>query len=662
MSGKWVYTDSNGRKVFYVLRFDLPDGGKTIRPVHNNGQGWGQSDPPVEKLPLYNLTEIIKSPVVWVTEGEKCSYTAATLGLVSTTSAHGAKSASKSDWSPLRGKTVILLPDNDDAGRMYARDVARILCSQEPEMKIKIVELPGLERGEDIDDYIQKRDAVETEDIRREIERLVDAVPFLKPEDLISENDRSGSVQVSDLKYQPFPIECLPMVLSSFVREGSEALGCDPSYIAMPLLSALAAAIGNTRRIVLKRDWDEPAILWTGIVGDSGSMKTPALNLALMFIRECQARRLQEYSHALANYESDLADYEEARKRKGVSMPPRPKEPLAIRYVCSDTTIEALAVVLSTNPRGILLERDELSGWLGSFDQYKQGKGSDTGHWLTMHNAGSLTVDRKGGEHKMLYVPRASVGITGGIQPEILKRCFQGQYTENGLAARFILTMPPQRKKVWSEREISAETQNLVEMIFEKLFSLELDLKGDEQVPKIVHQSREAKALWIAFYNQHNEVLATIQNSALRGAFAKLEAMTARLALILHLVRWASAEGVNPDLVDETSIRMAIELIHWYVGETRRIYTLLEIGLEPNIEEKESDSISLANLVRKAGGTITVRDLMRKRQSLRTRQQAQAALDQLEGEGIGKWKYLPSKKKGGKPVQVFELMRTPKAV
>ena len=56
--------------------------------------------------------------------------------------------------------------------------------------------------------------------------------------------------------------------------------------------------------------------------------------------------------------------------------PPEPPEPVG-RTVVGDTTAEALFSVLEENPRGVLVSRDELTGWLRSMDQYKGGKGSD---------------------------------------------------------------------------------------------------------------------------------------------------------------------------------------------------------------------------------------------------------------------------------------------
>ena len=66
----------------------------------------------------------------------------------------------------------------------------------------------------------------------------------------------------------------------------------------MPLLSALAAAIGNTRRIALKRLWSEPAIVWTAIIGASGTLKSPAIDLALRPVRRRQAEAFEDYEQA----------------------------------------------------------------------------------------------------------------------------------------------------------------------------------------------------------------------------------------------------------------------------------------------------------------------------------------------------------------------------
>jgi hypothetical protein len=65
------------------------------------------------------------------------------------------------------------------------------------------------------------------------------------------------------------------------------------------------------------------------------------------------------------------------KRDKNTKEPPpkKPDPPRAVRYVVQDTSVEALAPLLLANPRELLVAREELSGWIGSFDRYAGGKG-----------------------------------------------------------------------------------------------------------------------------------------------------------------------------------------------------------------------------------------------------------------------------------------------
>jgi putative DNA primase/helicase len=180
-AGSWTYyRQGDDAEVLTVLRFNLPDGGKTFRPIHRTGGGWSLGDPP-GLLPLYRLADLDGARRVYVLEGERCADAAARIGLQSTTSAHGAKSASKTDWTPLAGRDVEILPDADSAGEGYAVDVATILTRLDPPAKVRVVRLPGLPEGGDIVDFAGARDGRDAETLRREIEALADAAPPWTP-------------------------------------------------------------------------------------------------------------------------------------------------------------------------------------------------------------------------------------------------------------------------------------------------------------------------------------------------------------------------------------------------------------------------------------------------------------------------------------------------
>lgn len=178
----WAYHDANGFEVMLICRFHVNNGDKTIRPIHQNGDGsWVQGDPRMEKLPLYALPSLNEQKRVFVTEGEKPCDMARSLGLVATTSSHGAKAASKTDWSPLAGKEIIILPDNDDDGQIYVQNVVRELANVDRTATLRIVELPDLPHKGDIVEFVEAREDTEPERLGGMIKAMADAA---KPLDL----------------------------------------------------------------------------------------------------------------------------------------------------------------------------------------------------------------------------------------------------------------------------------------------------------------------------------------------------------------------------------------------------------------------------------------------------------------------------------------------
>jgi hypothetical protein len=455
-SALWTYHDARGEPVGAVVRWDRPTG-KDIRPVARHADGWRIGAMP-DPRPLYGLPDLAAAPRVVVCEGEKAADAARSLGFVATTSAGGSQAAAKTDWRPLAGKEVWILPDNDSPGRKYADAVAGILAKLTPDPTARVIELPGLPDGGDIVDWIDAHgDAAEPESLRAEIETLVKAV----------EPRRSGDA--ADLTYQPFPVDALPEPIRGFVDAGARAIGCDPSYLALPLLTAIAAAIGNTRRLELKRGWSAPPILWGAIVGESGTAKTPAFKLVMRPVRGRQLRAFKDFEARQREYEAALDAWHEAKKGERGE---KPQPPTCERFIVSDTTVEALAPLLLANSRGLLLARDELAGWIGSFDRYAgKGKaGADSANWLSMFNAESIIVDRKTGIPRTIHVPEAAVCVSGGIQPAILQRALGPEHRESGLAARLLLTCPPRKAKRWTEADIDPSAEAELIRLFDRLY------------------------------------------------------------------------------------------------------------------------------------------------------------------------------------------------
>lgn len=453
----------------------------------------------------------------------------------------------------------------------------------------------------------------------------------------------SETVVTTVSPYKPFPVETLPKGVGGYVSEASAAIGCDASFIALPLLCCLARAIGNTRSIRLKRTWCELAILWAAIVGKSGTHKTPAMQAATQFLQARQSKAIAENVSAREEYEVATALYErnhqEWKKGKTNEPPPvEPQEPHCTRYMTSDATIEALAGLLAVQFDGLLVVRDELSGWLGGIAEYKGGKGSDLGHWLAAWSGAPLTVDRKTGAVKMIHVPRAAVSLVGGIQPGVLRGSIAKEHMQDGLCARLLMAMPEARPVVWSDESVDWSVESVLSGIFDQLLTLEpgVDAEGNHE-PIAIDMTPEAKDLWVEYFNRHRGESAGLEDD-LAAAWSKLEAYTARFALIFQLCSWAAGDA-SPDEIDQDSMDAAIRLSDWFGGEAKRIYGLF---VESN-EEREARE--LCELIQRKGGSITARDLARASRKYRASMAAEDALDHLTEMGMGKWHVTPTSTK-----------------
>jgi putative DNA primase/helicase len=136
-TAKWDYNDVDGNVIATVYRYDT-EKGKEFRPYDVKAQKFQ-----LPKIrPLYNLPGIKASKKVVLVEGEKAAQALIDIGVCATTAMNGANAPiDKTDWSPLIKKDLIIWPDNDVAGRKYARAVADRLKT-EILVSLAIVNIP----------------------------------------------------------------------------------------------------------------------------------------------------------------------------------------------------------------------------------------------------------------------------------------------------------------------------------------------------------------------------------------------------------------------------------------------------------------------------------------------------------------------------------------
>jgi hypothetical protein len=175
----YVYRDETERPVHGKLRIDNPKGypSKKVLLAFGYVEGrWalGTKGLGLDRLPLLNVPELGNVPVgewVFVVEGEKTAETGEGLSLPFTTSG-GSGSVAGADWSPLKGRKVAVLPDNDEAGAKYAQEVAKAAL-EAGAVEVRIVELGLTGKGDDLVEFVTARQSKSTDAVRNELFGLV---------------------------------------------------------------------------------------------------------------------------------------------------------------------------------------------------------------------------------------------------------------------------------------------------------------------------------------------------------------------------------------------------------------------------------------------------------------------------------------------------------
>lgn len=239
----YEYFDQYGIRQYQVKRRERSDGSKRFqqwREVDGELRSYPGVMKDVTPLP-YNLPAIVANPrdTIIVVEGEKCADAVAKLGLLSTTNHGGA-----GNWKPdlnhwFTDRTIVIIPDNDEAGQNHANKVANELYPVA--RKVGILSLPDLGPKGDIVDWIKAGGT------RDDLLALIKLLQPIRGTVVVSDQTPPDTFQLlslSELRNMP-PAEWL--VEGYLPRHGLAALygppGAGKSFLALDM--ALCVAYGK---------------------------------------------------------------------------------------------------------------------------------------------------------------------------------------------------------------------------------------------------------------------------------------------------------------------------------------------------------------------------------------------------------------------------------
>lgn len=382
--------------------------------------------------------------------------------------------------------------------------------------------------------------------------------------------------------------DMLPDCIRDYVFDVADRQQCPPDFVAVAALCGLSACIGNKLSVAPKQsdDWQVVPNLWGAIIGRPSAMKSPAMKAALEPMRAIESSGREHYQQSLEAYRAEVAiaeigekiGKEDAKKllKKGnreealaaVCGDLMPEEPTRPRLIVNDATIEKLGELLNENPSGLMLERDELSGWLAKL-RGEQGQ-SDRAFYLQCFDGnGSFVYDRIG--RGTIEIEQTTLSIIGAIQPARLAPLVRGAVRGNdddGLIQRLQLGVWPVGNTTWKwrDRKPNKVAKDKYNQVFQKFNAME---RRDNPY----RLSTQAQGVFIEWMTElQNEARSGKHHSALESYMLKMPQTVTSIALIFELI------SQNNGTISEQSVRKALDWADYLQSHARRIYGLATDG------------------------------------------------------------------------------------
>lgn len=382
----------------------------------------------------------------------------------------------------------------------------------------------------------------------------------------------------------PFPLDVFGPEWSRWITDAAEAAAAPVDYVALPLLASASALIGNARWAQATPGWKEPPHLWLGVVGDSGSSKSPGAACLLRdVLPEIERRMMGDFPERMADWraaaeirkaKTEVWERDVRTAQKAGNPPPAPPaeslppEPQAPRLRQNDVTVEKVATLLAAAaPKGLLIVRDELAGWLLGLTSY-----NDAGRafWLEAWNGAPYRVERQKNPEPIV-VQRLAVAVTGGTQPERLAEMFRE--ADDGLLARLAWAWP-EAKPFHLSRTVP-DIQFAIDAL-DRLRLLELTPETEDTPAAPVCISLQDRALpMLEVFSRDMQEAQQSAGGLLRSAYGKARGLVLRLSLNLEFLRWGASPGYGaaPPTISEDALAGACDLVaDYFMPMAARVY------------------------------------------------------------------------------------------
>jgi len=475
-------------------------------------------------------------------------------------------------------------------------------------------------------------------------------------------------LEESLLPVMAFDYSLLPTKLRDFVRDNAYRMNNnEPDYIAVAIMISMAGLLGARVQVQPKQldtDWQEVPTLWGSFVGDPSRMKSPSLSIGLSLLSSVQKgfddvylqeaiefssqqeldelkkkRFLKEKSDAF--FKRKISDEEMASALATLKAdqltPPKKRN-----VVINDTTYEALSIRLESNPYGVLMVKDEISGWLT--EMFLEKNATANAFYLASFSASKMTFSQERVGRENIELPRIVMSLLGGIQPAMLIPFLQKRKNDeknDGLFERLQFQVFPDKypfKLV--DQAPDKKAQEDARSVFQRLAQIEPAQQGQaitykfSQDAQLFFDERLKDNAW----KVSKAILS--KDNGLVSILGKQDTLLAKLALLLHI-----ADEPENLLISMEATQQAYFWQEYLWTHSQRIHAL--------VNSSNKEAYALLAKMDKLKNPFTASDFKSKGWSnLSTSDERIKALSILVNNGY-LHKNIHQNARGGRPVEKY---------
>lgn len=408
-------------------------------------------------------------------------------------------------------------------------------------------------------------------------------------------------IALSDFRVTPFPLDVLPGRFREVVEAMAQSTNTPPEWAAMGALTIVAGTAARRMRVQVTENYLEPMALYTLLIGESGTGKSPLVDMLLAPVREIESRSIEDAEPEIADAETEkkIADRRLAILRdraantkdddefkrliehirslqadlRAVVVPPRPC------LICDNVTSERLRTDLAEQGRLILASAeggDQLAVMSGrystrpNFDVLLNGDSEDF-----------LDVRRMGRQER---VERPALTVLLGIQPRVLGTLAAVPgVVDRGLLNRFFFVWAPTASRPAGADSYTAELRDWYRDDLDTLLT-NIGEPSAVRDPHVLRLSDAARELYEEA-RQRLEAgrLRDGEQHALSGAISKMQGRLLRVAGALHLAGDPRATEPWGVPIDATTMENASRLVEEYLLPNTEM-TFGRLNADPALE------------------------------------------------------------------------------